>query len=144
MGEKKTSEKDEASTSEGIRMITEPNDEVPEMPEKSEEAATVGTLTIRYVNATPEITLSNGTAIPGEIVVVDPQGNPIAVYQGTALPVSVTTRGMNHAHGHFLPAGHNAVVPAGVAHPAVVSPGIVPVVLSDRALKRDVVGVAWA
>ena len=121
-------EKQQASTGEGIRMITEPSDEASERPEKSEEPVTVGTLTIRYVNDTPEITLNSGTAIPGEIIVVDSQGNPVAFYTGSALPVGPTTR------GHFLPAGHSAVVPAAA---------VVPVVLSDRELKRDVVGVVW-
>ncbi|MFD3441092.1 hypothetical protein ACFWU3_26690 [Streptomyces sp. NPDC058685] len=135
MVEKKKSEKKESPAGDGVRMITEPSDETAEKPEKPEEDVTVGTLTIRYVNDTPEITLNSGTAIPGEIVVVDPQGNPVALYTGSALPPSPTTRGANHAHGHFLPAGHSAVVPA---------VPVVPVVLSDRALKRDVAGVVWA
>jgi len=126
----------EASTSEGIRMFSESGEELPEAPQESEEAVTVGTLTIRYVGDTPEITLNNGTAIPGEILVVDAQGNPVARYTGSALTAEATRRQENHMNGHFLPAGHSAVVHGGAI-------GVVPGILSDRALKRDVVGVVW-
>ncbi|MEV4429499.1 hypothetical protein AB0K23_29765 [Streptomyces sp. NPDC049602] len=73
-------------------MTTRPGGEVSEGPERPEETLTPGTLTIRYVNDTPRIMVSNGTAIPGEIVVVDPQGNPVARYPGSVLPAGATTR----------------------------------------------------
>lgn len=141
MAEEKKPEEKEASTGQGGLIMYSPANEDQEtetaaIEEVEETEIVVGTLTIRYVNDTPEITLNSGTAIPGEIVVVDAQGNPVAVYHGSALPAGATTRGENHAHGQFLPAGRSAVVPAVV--PAHVG------LLSDRALKRDVVGVVWS
>ncbi|MFJ9821144.1 hypothetical protein ACIRU3_39000 [Streptomyces sp. NPDC101151] len=127
MVKKKEASAEEASTSEGVRLILDPGGEEAEAPPKAEEALTAGTLTIRYVNDTPEITVTGGTGIPGEIVVVDAQGNPVALYTGSALPDAPHAE----SHGRFLPAGHKAVVPVAVP------------ILSDRALKRDVVGVVW-
>lgn len=83
-----------------------------------------------------QITLNSGTAIPGEIVVVDSQGNPVALYTGSAVTPGAAARGVNHASGHFLPGGHGVVVPGHVVPPVGL--------ISDGALKRDVVGVVWA
>lgn len=99
-------------------------DERSEAAQKSEEATTVGTLTIRYIGDTPVITLNNGTAVPDEIVVVDTQGNPVARYTSSALPADPATR------TQVQPEPRNAVASASSASggatavaTAVASPG---------------------
>ncbi|MEV6957446.1 hypothetical protein [Streptomyces sp. NPDC051183] len=118
MVKKKEASAEEASTSEGVRLISDPGGEEAEAPPKAEEALSAGTLTIRYVNDTPEITVTGGTGIPGEIVVVDAQGNPVALYTGSALPDAPHAESRFQPHGSFLPHGSAARIP-GVVVPVV-------------------------
>ncbi|MCX5077938.1 hypothetical protein ACWGCI_16215 [Streptomyces sp. NPDC054949] len=51
----------------------------------------VGTLSLRYVDGTPVLVVSGGTAFPAGITLVDGSGNAVAVY--TAGPLTQTRTG---------------------------------------------------
>ncbi|MFB7107256.1 hypothetical protein [Streptomyces hydrogenans] len=57
---------------------------------KSED---MGMLSLRYVDGTPALVLSDGMLVPSEITVVDSSGSPVAMY--SAGPPSTERRGRN-------------------------------------------------
>ena len=50
------------------------------VPGEAAAAEDVGRLEFAYVDGVPVLTLHDGTAVPGAIAVVDPQGAVVAVY----------------------------------------------------------------
>ncbi|WP_406507141.1 hypothetical protein [Streptomyces sp. NBC_00212] len=52
----------------------------------------VGTLSVRYVDAVPVLTISGGAADPAALTVQDASGNPVGIYTAGPLDVAPTAR----------------------------------------------------
>ncbi|MGW2865725.1 hypothetical protein [Streptomyces sp. NPDC001205] len=62
----------------------------------------VGTLSVRYVDGTPEFVLTDGKAIPNQIRVVDASGQPVALYETRPLQAAARYAGANALGSVFM------------------------------------------
>ncbi len=72
------------------------------IPTEQVKSEQVGSLSLRYVDGTPVLVVSGGTAIPAALTVVDASGAPVTVY-GAASPTGGDARWLTELAGPHSP-----------------------------------------
>ena len=83
---------------------TTPNSKGPAPVRLPAEPAQVATLALEYRDDQPVIVPSGGSAIPGALAVVGPDGNVVALYEAAAVPPEArgkTLSSFDHGLGEF-------------------------------------------